>query len=161
METEIMEGTSLIEDIIRLRYNPFTLAPVLMAFYSNCHVPTNSVILYSVILPLITSKKWLAEVQRVRRDSKLSHWVKDDSLPLSGLLDRVEAWRGLSPAALQYCIDREWASIDENNNVVVSDQFEPKIYEKEILFSNAKKLGVLFGDNTVENILLSLGIREI
>lgn len=156
-----MESTSLIEDVIRLRYNPFTLAPVMMAFYSNCRVPKNNVILYSIILPLVTSRRWMTQTQRVTKRSKLSHWIDKDLLPLSGVSERIEAWKDLSPATLQYCIDREWAGIDGNNNVVISDLFDSKVYENDILFSNASRLGVLLGNMTVEEILLSLGIRNL
>jgi len=152
--------SNLIENVICLRYNAFTMAPVLMSFYLSCTVAHNNVLLFSIILPLISSNKGVKELLRMRKGSRLYAWIKDDKLPMAGFENRMESWKQLSLASFQYSIDMEWCEVDEQNNVKVTDKFKQSEYAQPI-HKNAKNLSNLFNGMTVEDIFVTLGIREL
>lgn len=96
----------------------------------------------------------------MRKNSRFYAWIKDDKLQMAGFENRMKSWKQLSLTSLQYSLDMEWCEVDEQNNVKVTATFKQSEYTQPI-HKNAKNLSILFNGMTVEDIFVTLGIREI
>lgn len=151
---------NITEDIVKIKYNAFTLAPVLLAFYACCHVERDNILLYKLIIPILSSKHARNGALFVRRTSSLSSWIIDDKLDLAGIEERVDCLKTCSLTALQYCFDQGWATVDDKNNVVVSLNSElKKVITENYMCKNAQSLNKLFDNLSVADILLQFGLH--
>ena len=81
---------TLDADLRRIKYNAFTLAPILMSFYKECQIAKDNVLLAYLVFPILYSEKWKNFNNiRINRNSRLDVWVLNDKMPLMGLNDRI------------------------------------------------------------------------
>ena len=149
-------------DILTIRNNVFTLAPVLTSFYSECKQKDNNLFLAFVVLPLLFNEGWVEKRQNIRVDSKLTAWVIDNKFKIEGLPGRIEYFQEITIKCLQYAFDMKWLSVQGSTvffNPEKQDWVKSKFYKEQI--DNAKNLNKLFKDMDVVEILTILGIKDI
>lgn len=151
---------TLDADLRRIKYNAFTLAPILMSFYKECQIAKDNVLLAYLVFPILYSEKWKNSNNiRINRNSRLEVWVLNDKMPLMGLNDRISFFSKYTTIVLQYCFDQEWAIVDENNNFVVKkkDLKEETTSDMKL----ARNLNHLIQNMTVSQIYSTLGIGKL
>ena len=155
-----MRGKTLNEDLQVIKFNIFNLAPVIMSFYKECNVKQDNLLLSYLIIPLICSTKWDGNLVKIQKRSNLVHWLRENKIPIEGLSEKIYFFQSYTTSALQYCFDMKWAYIDENNNIVLTDNKE---WDKKgiINMQTAQKISSLFKEMTVTQIYSSFGISKI
>ena len=159
MEVKV-KGKTLNEDLQVLKYNIFSLAPIILSFYKECCTKQDNVLLSYIIIPLIYSRKWADILLSIQKRSNLVHWIKENKVPVEGLSDRIHFFKNYTTSALQYCFDMKWAFIDDNNNIILTDNKEWDIVQN-INMKSAVKINYLFKDMTVAQVYSSLGLGKI
>lgn len=155
-----MNKKTIDKELQSIKFNAFSLAPLVLSFFKECRVSNDNVLLAYLVLPLIYSEKWRFLNIRIRKDSDIRNWIAQDKVPINGLVDRMYFFQNFTTAILQYCFDRKWALLDESNNIKVQnvkDWDNPK--DKRIRF--VSKLSILFRGMTVAQIYSSLGIDKL
>lgn len=155
-----MKGKTLDKDLQKINYNSFILAPILMAFYKDCHVSKDNILLSYLIFPILFSNKWKGLNVKIRKDSKLEKWVLKDQMPIEGLCERIEFFADCTTTALQYCFDQKWAYIDEDSNVILTDNMDWNDNSQRIMHF-ATKFNCLIAQMSVSQIYSSLGISKL
>lgn len=155
-----MKGKTLNQDLQVIKYNIFSLAPIIMSFYKECYTKQDNILLSYIIIPLVFSRKWNDTLLNTQKRSNLIHWIKENKIPIEGLADRIMFFRDYTSSALQYCFDMKWAFIDDNNNIILTENREWDISPNNNMKS-ATKINLLFKDMTVTQIYSSLGINKI
>lgn len=155
-----MKGKTLNQDLQVIKYNIFSLAPIIMSFYKECYTKQDNILLSYIIIPLVFSRKWNDTLLNTQKRSNLIHWIKENKIPIEGLSDRIMFFRDYTSSALQYCFDMKWAFIDDNNNIILTENREWDISPNNNMKS-ATKINLLFKDMTVTQIYSSLGINKI
>lgn len=153
--------SNIISEVIKIKYNPFTMAPVLLSYYEACKVDYDNVLLVYLLFPVILSSDWMQGSPRVQTRSRLETWVRDNKLHIEGLPERLQTFQYLSETTLQYCIDMEYAKVDENNNVIVVNNPYKSKGRKALFEDSATRLAKLFGTNSPTTIYATLGIKEL
>lgn len=150
--------SSIISEVVKIKYNSFTLAPAMLSYYETCKVKQDNVLLVYLLFPVVLNSDWIFKLPRVQKRSRLESWVRDNKLHIEGLPERLSTFQHLSETTLQYCIDMEYAKMDENNNVIVVNN----PYKKKGNFvDSAVRLTTLLGNSTPAKIYATLGIREL
>ena len=153
--------SNIISEVIKIKYNSFTMAPVLLSYYESCKVKRDNVLLVYLLFPVILSSDWMQSSPRVQIRSRLEAWVRDNRLHIEGLPERLQTFQHLSETTLQYCIDMQYAIVDENNNVVVvNNPFKAK-GRKSHFEDSATRFAKLLGSNSPTTIYSTLGIKEL
>ena len=155
-----MKGKTLNQDLQVIKYNIFSLAPIIMSFYKECYTKQDNILLSYIIIPLVFSRKWNDTLLNTQKRSNLIHWIKENKIPIEGLSARIMFLRDYPSSALQYCFDMKWAFIDDNNNIILTENREWDISPNNNMKS-ATKNNLVFKDMTVTQIYSSLGINKI
>lgn len=149
--------SNIISDVVKIRYNSFTLAPAMLSYYQTCQVKQDNILLMYLLFPVMLNSDWIHSLPRVQSRSRLETWVKDNKLHIEGLSERMTTFRVLTETTLQYCIDMGYVELDGKNNVkVMSNPFE-----RGYFMDAATRLTKLIGDSTPAKIYATLGIREL
>lgn len=148
--------SNIVSEVIKIKYNFFTLAPAMLSFYESCQVKQNNVLLMYLLFPIILNSDWIGERPRIRKDSRLEKWVKNNRIHVEGLPERITTFEHLTETTMQYCIDMGYAYIDENNVIVVK-----KPSQNRLFVATAEKLAKLMGESSPAKIYATLGIREL
>lgn len=148
------------KDLQSIKYNAFSLAPLLLSFFKECQVSNDNVLLAYLVLPLIYSEKWSCMNYRINSNSDIRNWIVQDKMPTNGLTERMYFFRDFTTTVLQYCFDRKWAVLDSNNNVKVRNIKE---WDKptDTTVKYASKINNLFHGMSVAQIYSSLGIDKL
>lgn len=150
---------NIVTDVLKIKYNALTLAPAMVAFYEECKVERDNLLLLYLVFPVIINPDWLSRLPKVQSNSRLETWARKNLLYLEGLPDRFVTFKQLSEHTFQYCIDMGYLTITDNNNVLVIKNIEDQ--NKTLISKSASRLAKLFSTNTVLKIYSILGIREI
>lgn len=155
-----MSKKTIDKDLQSIRFNAFSLAPLILSFFKECHVSKDNVLLAYLILPLIYSEKWKNLDSRINMNSNIKNWIVQDKMPTNGLSDRMYFFRDFTTTILQYCFDRKWALLDDNNNIAVQNISE---WDDSTDTRNkyASKINNLFQGMSVAQIYSSLGIDKL
>ena len=150
--------SNIISDIVKIKYNSFKLAPIVLSYYENCLVKENNILLLYLLFPIVLNRNWIKGSPKVQKRSRLETWVRENKIHLEGLPERICTFQRLSETTLQYCIDMEYAKIDEKNNVIVkSNPFKGK----EGCVASAICLTKLIGNSTPAKVYATLGIKNL
>lgn len=150
--------SNIISEVVKVKFNPFSLAPAMLSYYENCQVRQDSVLLLYLLFPMILNSDWIKKTPIPRKKTRLESWVKANKIHIEGLPERIEAFQHLSEITLQYCIDMEYVMVEERNNVVVrSNPFKTK----GPFDNSAIRLARLIGKDTPAKVYATLGIREL
>ena len=150
--------SNIISEVVKIKFNSFTLAPVVLSYFENCQVKRDNVLLLYLLFPVVLNSDWINGSPRAQKRSRLESWVKDNKIHIEGLPERIATFRHLSETTLQYCIDMEYASLDDRNNVVV--KVNP-YKNKSIYTDSAIRLTRLIGSSSPAKVYATLGIREL
>lgn len=147
----------MISDVVKIKYNPFTLAPAMLTYYENCQVEHDNILLMYLLLPVVLNSDWIQKLPKVQSRSRLESWVKTGRLHIEGLSERMITFQHLTETTLQYCIDMEYVRVDENNNITVVRN----PYKKGCFMDAATRLTRLLGKSSPAKIYATLGIKEL
>lgn len=155
-----MSKKTIDKDLQSIKFNAFSLAPLILSFFKECRVSTDSVLLAYLVLPMIYSEKWSCLGYRINTTSDIRNWIVQGKMPINGLADRMYFFQDFTTTILQYCFDRKWALLDKNNNIKVQNIQE---WDNPTDATNkyASKINNLFQDMTVAQIYSSLGIDKV
>lgn len=149
-------------NILEIRNNVFSLAPVLASFYSECNQREDNLFLAFVVLPLLFNEDWVAKKQLIRVDSRLPAWVIGNKFRIEGLPSRMRYFHDIVIKCLQYAIDMKWLEVD---GTTVSFNADRQEWNKSVFYreqmDNARNLNKLLKDMEVVEIFTILGIKEI
>lgn len=149
--------SNIISDVVKIKYNFYTLAPAMLSYYETCQVKQDNILLMYLLFPVVLNSDWINKLPRVQSRSRLETWVKDNRLHIEGLNERMTTFQHLTETTLQYCIDMEFVRVDEKNNVtVVSNP-----YKKGDFVDAATRLTKLLGKSSPAKIYATLGVREL
>lgn len=149
--------SNIISDVVKIKYNSFTLAPAMLSYYETCQVKQDNILLMYLLFPVVLNSDWIYKLPRVQSRSRLETWVKNNQLHIEGLSERMTTFQHLTETTLQYCIDMEYVRVDEKNNVtVVSNP-----YKRGYFMDAATRLTKLLGKSSPAKIYATLGIREL
>ena len=73
-----MKGKTLNQDLQVIKYNIFSLAPIIMSFYKECYTKQDNILLSYIIIPLVFSRKWNDTLLNTQKRSNLIHWIKEN-----------------------------------------------------------------------------------
>lgn len=150
--------SNIISEIVKIKYNPFTLAPAMLSYYENCKVERDNVLLLYLLFPVVLNSDWMMYAPRAQKRSRLETWVKENKIHLEGLPERISTFQRLSETTLQYCIDNDYMEVDDKNNVVV--KYNP--YQGKGRFAaSAISLSRLIGKTAPAKVYATLGIKEL
>jgi len=149
--------SNIISDVVKIKYNSFTLAPAMLSYYETCQVKQDNILMMYLLFPVVLNSDWILKLPRVQSRSRLETWVKDNKLHIEGLSERMATFQHLTETTLQYCIDMEYVKLDENNNVTVVNN----PYGKGYFMDAATRLTKLIGKSSPAKIYATLGIREL
>lgn len=149
---------NIISDIVKIKYNSFNLAPVVLSYYENCQVKKDNILLLYLLFPIVLNRDWIMGSPRVQKRSRLETWVRDNKIHVEGLPERIITFQRLSETTLQYCVDMEYVKVDEKNNVIV--KFNP-FKGKERFVASAIRLTKLIGSSTPAKVYATLGIKKL
>ena len=150
--------SNIISEVVKIKFNSFSLAPAMLSFYENCHVKQDNVLLLYLLFPVVLNSDWIGGSPKAQKRSRLETWVKENRIHIEGLPERISTFQRLSETTLQYCIDMEYARLDEKNNVVVtSNPFKSKGRYTD----SAIRLTRLIGTSTPAKVYATLGIKEL
>lgn len=155
-----MSKKTIDKDLQSIKFNAFSLAPLILSFFKDCRVSNDNVLLAYIVLPLIYSEKWSSLNYRINTNSNIENWIVQDKMPINGLIDRMYFFVDFTTTILQYCFDRKWAVLDSNNNVMVQNVQE---WDKptDVTVKYASKINNLFQGMSVAQIYSSLGIDKL
>lgn len=150
--------SNIISDVVKIKFNSFVLAPDILSYYENCQVKQDNVLLLYLLFPIVLNSDWIGGSPRVQKRSRLESWVKENKIHVEGLPERIKTFQRLSETTLQYCIDMDYAEVNEKNNVVVkSNPFQNKgRYTESVI-----RLTKLIGTSSPAKVYATLGIREL
>ena len=149
--------SNIISDVVKIKYNFFTLAPAMLSYYETCQVKHNNILLMYLLFPVVLNSDLINQLPRVQSCSRLETWVKNNRLQVEGLREHITTFQHLTETTLQYCIDMDYVRVDENNNVTVLSN----PYEKDYFMDAAIRLTKLLGKSSPAKIYATLGIREM
>ena len=150
--------SNIISDVVKIKFNSFTLAPAMLSYYENCQVRQDNVLLLYLLFPVVLNSDWIEGSPIVQKRSRLESWVKDNKIHVEGLPERITTFQRLSETTLQYCIDMEYVAVDEKNNVVVKNN---PFKNKGKFSESAVRLTKLIGNNSPAKVYATLGIKEL
>lgn len=149
--------SNIISDVVKIKYNSFTLAPAMLSYFETCQVEQDNILMMYLLFPVVLNSDWIFKLPRVQSRSRLESWVKDNKLHIEGLSERMATFQHLTETTLQYCIDMEYVKLDEKNNVTVVKN----PYRKGYFMDAATRLTKLLGKSSPAKIYGTLGIREL
>lgn len=155
-----MSKKTIDKDLQTIKFNAFSLAPLVLSFFKDCTVSKDNVLLAYLILPMIYSEKWRNLDYGIRTDSDIRNWIMKDKVPTNGLVERLVFFQEFTTTILQYCFDKKWASLDENNNIIVQNILEWNDPSNATM-KYVSKINNLFHGMTVAQIYSSLGIDKL
>lgn len=150
--------SNIISEVVKIKFNSFTLAPVVLAYYENCQVKRDNVLFLYLLFPVVLNSDWINGSPRAQRRSRLESWVKDNKIHIEGLPERITTFQHLSEITLQYCIDMEYAALDDKNNVVVNNN---PYKNRTKLTDSAIRLTKLIGKSSPAKVYATFGIRAL
>ena len=150
--------TNIISEVVKIKYNSFTLAPAMLSYYESCQVKKDNVLLLYLLFPVILNSDWIVKSPIPRKKSRLDSWVKDNKIHIEGLPERMSTFQHLSETTFQNCIDMEYLKVDEMNNVVVVNN---PFRTKGKFDNSAIRLSRIIGESTPAKVYATLGIREL
>lgn len=150
--------SNIISDVVKIKFNSFTLAPAMLSYYENCQVRQDNVLLLYLLFPVVLNSNWIEGSPIVQKRSRLESWVKDNKIHVEGLPERITTFQRLSETTLQYCIDMEYVAVDEKNNVVVKNN---PFKNKGKFSESAVRLTKLIGNYSPAKVYATLGIKEL
>lgn len=150
--------SNIISEVVKIKYNSFTLAPAMLSYYESCQVKKDNVLLLYLLFPVILNSDWIVKSPIPRKKSRLDSWVKDNRIHIEGLPERMSTFQYLSETTFQYCIDMEYLKVDEKNNVVVVNN---PFRTKSKFDNSAIRLSRIIGESTPAKVYATLGIREL
>lgn len=150
--------SNIISEVVKIKFNSFTLAPAMLSYYENCQVKRDNVLLLYLLFPVVLNSDWIGGSPRAQKRSRLETWVKENRIHVEGLPERISTFQRLSETTLQYCIDMEYAKVDEKNNVVVTKN---PFKNKGGFIDSAIRLTRLIGNSTPAKVYATLGIKEL
>lgn len=150
--------SNIISEVVKVKYNSFTLAPAMLSYYESCQVKKDNVLLLYLLFPVILNSDWIVKSPIPRKKSRLDSWVKDNRIHIEGLPERISAFQHLSETTFQYCIDMEYLKVDEKNNVIVINN---PFRTKGKFDNSAIRLSRIISESTPAKIYATLGIREL
>ena len=150
--------SNIISEVVKVKYNSFTLAPAMLSYYESCQVKKDNVLLLYLLFPVILNSDWIVKSPIPRKKSRLDSWVKDNRIHIEGLPERMSTFQHLSETTFQYCIDMEYLKVDERNNVVVVNN---PFRTKSKFDNSAIRLSRIIGESTPAKVYATLGIREL
>lgn len=155
-----MSKKTIDKDLQSIKFNAFSLAPLILSFFKECQVSNDNVLLAYLVLPLIYSEKWSSLNYRINTNSNIGNWIVQDKMPVNGLNERMYFFQDFTTTILQYCFDRKWAVLDSYNNVRVQNVQE---WDKptDATLKYASKINNLFQGMSVAQIYSSLGIDKL
>ena len=149
--------SNIISEVVKIKFNSFSLAPAMLSYFENCQVKRNNVLLLYLLFPVVLNSDWIGGSPRAQKRSRLETWVKENRIHVEGLPERISTFQRLSETTLQYCIDMEYARLDEKNNVVVINN----PFGKARYTDSAIRLTKLIGTSTPAKVYATLGIKEL
>lgn len=149
--------SNIISEVVKIKFNSFNLAPALLSYFENCQVKQDNVLLLYLLFPVVLNSDWIDGSPRAQKRSRLETWVKENRIHIEGLPERISTFQRLSETTLQYCIDMEYARLDEKNNVVVTNN----PFGKARYTDSAIRLTRLIGTSTPAKVYATLGIKEL
>lgn len=149
--------SNIISDVVKIKYNTFTLAPAMLSYYETCQVKHDNMLLMYLLFPVVLNSDWICSLPKVQSRSRLEIWVRENRLHIEGLSERIKTFQHLTETTLQYCIDMEYVKVDEYNNVMVLNN----PYKKDYFVDAAIRLTKLLGKSSPAKIYATLGIKEL
>ena len=149
--------SNIISEVVKIKFNSFSLAPAMLSYFENCQVKQDNVLLLYLLFPVVLNSDWIGGSPRAQKRSKLETWVKENRIHVEGLPERISTFQRLSETTLQYCIDMDYARLDEKNNVVVTNN----PFVKGRYTDSAIRLTRLIGTSTPAKVYATLGIKEL
>lgn len=150
---------NMIDAIYHIQYNPFKYGEYVYCFYSNLPEYQNNILLLPLIIPLCSHSEYVNKINGSNKRSSLLTIFKNKK-ELYDLQERIDALRLLSTQSLQYCLGKEWLylNIDELN--IYANTLDKKTVQNFNEDSKvAKKLALLFGKYSVDEIYSYLGVK--
>lgn len=150
--------SNIVSEVVKVKFNSFTLAPAMLNYYENNQVKKDNVLLLYLLFPVILNSDWIIKSPIPRKKSRLDSWVKENRIHIEGLPERITTFQHLSETTLQYCIDMGYVEVDEKNNVVVVNN---PFKQKSKFDNSAIRLSRIIGDSSPAKVYATLGIREL
>lgn len=150
--------SNIISEVVKIKYNSFSLAPAMLSFYENCKVEHDNILLIYLLFPVVMNSDWINGAPKVQKRSRLETWVRDNKIRVEGLPERISTFQHLSETTLQYCVDMDYVEVDANNNVVVKNN---PFRHKDLFATSAERLMRLFGKCSPAKVYATLGIKEL
>ena len=85
--------SNIISEVVKVKYNSFTLAPAMLSYYESCQVKKDNVLLLYLLFPVILNSDWIIRSPIPRRTSRLDSWVKDNRIHIEGLPERMSTFQ--------------------------------------------------------------------
>lgn len=150
--------SNIISEVVKIKYNSFNLAPAMLSYYENSQVKQDNILLLYLLFPVVLNQDWIMGSPRVQQRSRLETWVRDNKIHVEGLPERISTFQHLSETTLQYCVDMDYVTVDEKNNVVVKNN---PFKHKDLLATSAERLTRLIGKSSPAKVYATLGIKEL
>ena len=150
--------SNIISEVVTIKYNSFNLAPAMLSYYENSQVKQDNILLLYLLFPVVLNQDWIMGSPRVQQRSRLETWVRDNKIHVEGLPERISTFQHLSETTLQYCVDMDYVTVDEKNNVVVKNN---PFKHKDLLTTSAERLTRLIGKSSPAKVYATLGIKEL
>lgn len=150
--------SNIVSEVVKVKYNSFTLATAMLNYYENNQVKKDNVLLLYLLFPVILNSDWIIKSPIPRKKSRLDSWVKENRIHIEGLPERITTFQHLSETTLQYCVDMGYVELDEKNNVVVVNN---PFKQKSKFDNSAIRLSRIIGDSSPAKVYATLGIREL
>ena len=150
--------SNIVSEVVKVKYNSFTLATAMLNYYENNQVKKDNVLLLYLLFPVILNSDWIIKSPIPRKKSRLDSWVKENRIHIEGLPERITTSQHLSETTLQYCVDMGYVELDEKNNVVVVNN---PFKQKSKFDNSAIRLSRIIGDSSPAKVYATLGMREL
>lgn len=147
-----------VEYIATLYSNPFLLAPVFIEFYKSLNKKPNSTLLMYTVLPLVLYPVSQHFLYGARITSSITTMTSDKSR-MYGFEQRIEELKNLSSDCLQYALDCEALSLEDELILTPGTATMKSVLPH--LDRPARNLGILFKPYDVPTIYRMLGVKRI
>ncbi|TAL16525.1 hypothetical protein EPN96_08770 [bacterium] len=151
--------SSAVQNIKVLNNNPFILTALIPAFYSTVESRVNNFVLAYLVFPLVLPSQSRRFLINIRNNSSL-HTLARNRKNIYGLQERVANYRKLTNACIQYSVDSELISVENDLSVSFKKNFSDDICPENSIKA-AKNLGKLLGKFDIPTVYRRLGVKEL
>lgn len=150
---------NVIKNFYLLYNNPFVFAPLILKFYEKTNTSNKNILLSFLILPLVLYDSTKKKIKSTNARSNLFTFCKKNEI-FFGLNDRIKRYKSLTTECLQYLIDTEKITI-ENDSVKIVNTSLNCVTNLQDSLKASEKLKNIFKNYDPIQIYRALGIKEL